>query len=143
MLKARTERTLTLNLRSPHRLIPVHIGGRPPPYFILGGLVFTQVPLRLRMLCHASACACHGLVGLSLSLSWACQCLSWWGSIDSPASTVPAQPVQIRRCCAVTSGLCGTGVSSNLSPAVNITIKITSERASSICMLYLGIAQST
>ncbi len=104
MLKARAERTLTLNLRSPHRLIPVHIGGRPPPYFILGGLVFTQVPLRLRMLCHASACACHGLVGFTLSLSWACQCLSWWGSIDLPASTVPAQPVQILRCCAVTSG---------------------------------------
>ncbi|CAL8470933.1 g10475 [Coccomyxa elongata] len=43
VLKGGAERTLTVNLRSPHRLIPVHIGGRPPPYFILGGLVFTQV----------------------------------------------------------------------------------------------------
>lgn len=43
MLKDSVERTLSVNLRAPHRLIPVHIGGRPPPYFILGGLVFTQV----------------------------------------------------------------------------------------------------
>ncbi|EIE20222.1 trypsin-like serine protease [Coccomyxa subellipsoidea C-169] len=43
LLKDGQERTLSVNLRAPHRLIPVHIGGRPPPYFILGGLVFTQV----------------------------------------------------------------------------------------------------
>lgn len=43
VLQKGVERRLRVNLRSPHRLIPVHIQGRPPPYFILGGLVFTQV----------------------------------------------------------------------------------------------------
>ena len=43
MLQKGVERKLRVSLRSPHRLIPVHIQGRPPPYFILGGLVFTQV----------------------------------------------------------------------------------------------------
>jgi hypothetical protein len=36
------EKVLSVSLRAPQRLIPVHIQGRPPPYFILGGLVFTQ-----------------------------------------------------------------------------------------------------
>lgn len=44
VLQKGVERKLRVSLRSPHRLIPVHIQGRPPPYFILGGLVFTQVP---------------------------------------------------------------------------------------------------
>ena len=43
VLQQGVERKLRVSLRSPHRLIPVHIQGRPPPYFILGGLVFTQV----------------------------------------------------------------------------------------------------
>ncbi|CAL5228784.1 g11976 [Coccomyxa viridis] len=43
VLQKGVERKLRVSLRSPHRLIPVHIQGRPPPYFILGGLVFTQV----------------------------------------------------------------------------------------------------
>ena len=43
VLQGGVERRLRVSLRSPHRLIPVHIQGRPPPYFILGGLVFTQV----------------------------------------------------------------------------------------------------
>ncbi len=42
MLQGGVERTLKVHLRSPHRLVPVHIRGRPPSYFILGGLVFTQ-----------------------------------------------------------------------------------------------------
>jgi hypothetical protein len=46
VLQEGVERKLRVSLRSPHRLIPVHIQGRPPPYFILGGLVFTQVPRR-------------------------------------------------------------------------------------------------
>ena len=37
------ERKVRVTLQSPQRLIPVHILGRPPSYFILGGLVFTQV----------------------------------------------------------------------------------------------------
>ena len=47
VLQKGVERKLRVSLRSPHRLIPVHIQGRPPPYFILGGLVFTQVFLDL------------------------------------------------------------------------------------------------
>ena len=47
VLQKGVERKLRVSLRSPHRLIPVHIQGRPPPYFILGGLVFTQVVLSL------------------------------------------------------------------------------------------------
>jgi hypothetical protein len=42
VLQGGVERTLKVHLRSPHRLVPVHIRGRPPSYFILGGLVFTQ-----------------------------------------------------------------------------------------------------
>ena len=37
------ERKVRVALQSPQRLVPVHICGRPPSYFILGGLVFTQV----------------------------------------------------------------------------------------------------
>ena len=48
VLQKGVEKKLRVSLRSPHRLIPVHIQGRPPPYFILGGLVFTQV---ISMLC--------------------------------------------------------------------------------------------
>lgn len=35
--------TKKVQLVTPHRLIPVHIKGEPPPYYIIGGLVFTQV----------------------------------------------------------------------------------------------------
>eukprot|EP00884_Botryococcus_braunii_P012078 jgi/Botrbrau1/20871/Bobra.0135s0006.1 len=35
--------TKKVKLVTAHRLIPVHIKGEPPPYFIIGGLVFTQV----------------------------------------------------------------------------------------------------
>ena len=56
VLQGGAERTLRVKLRSPHRMVPVHIRGRPPSYFILGGLVFTQVcqiwlsqvPVRIR-----------------------------------------------------------------------------------------------
>jgi hypothetical protein len=47
VLQKGVERKLRVSLRSPHRLIPVHIQGRPPPYFILGGLVFTQVQSKI------------------------------------------------------------------------------------------------
>ena len=50
VLQKGVEKKLRVSLRSPHRLIPVHIQGRPPPYFILGGLVFTQV---ISMLCKS------------------------------------------------------------------------------------------
>ena len=40
--KARKAR---VKLQVPARMVPVHIQGRPPPFFILGGLVFTQVGL--------------------------------------------------------------------------------------------------
>lgn len=43
VLQGGVERVLSVSLRAPQRLIPVHIQGRPPPYFIWGGLVFTQV----------------------------------------------------------------------------------------------------
>ena len=36
-----------MRLRSPRRLIPVHINNRPPSYYILGGLVFTPVTVPL------------------------------------------------------------------------------------------------
>ena len=36
-------KTVTVQLLVQQRLIPVHIKGRPPPYFIVAGLVFTQV----------------------------------------------------------------------------------------------------
>ena len=45
-----------------HKLVPVHINNRPPTYYIIAGLVFTQVPLQpgagqgasLRVQRHAS-----------------------------------------------------------------------------------------
>lgn len=41
---------MTVKLAQPVRLIPVHIKGRPPSYFIIAGLVFSQVALA--MLCY-------------------------------------------------------------------------------------------
>ena len=38
-------RKAKVKLQVPARMVPVHIQGRPPPFFILGGLVFTQVRL--------------------------------------------------------------------------------------------------
>lgn len=38
-------RKAKVKLQVPARMVPVHIQGQPPPFFILGGLVFTQVGL--------------------------------------------------------------------------------------------------
>ena len=47
LLKRRREAarqvSVEVELRAPHRLIPVHIMEKPPTYFIMGGLVFTPV----------------------------------------------------------------------------------------------------
>ncbi|CAD7704517.1 unnamed protein product [Ostreobium quekettii] len=41
--KGGREMTVNIRLHAPYRLIPVHVGGKPPSYFIIGGLVFTPV----------------------------------------------------------------------------------------------------
>ena len=41
-------RKAKVKLQVPARMVPVHIQGRPPPFFILGGLVFTQVGLSVK-----------------------------------------------------------------------------------------------
>ena len=61
MLQDGKERKVRVALQSPQRLVPVHICGRPPSYFILGGLVFTQVPI----LDPACVCACAGPCSVS------------------------------------------------------------------------------
>ena len=38
------EKSITAELVQPKRLVPVHIQNHPPTYFIIAGLVFTQVP---------------------------------------------------------------------------------------------------
>ncbi|KAI8465037.1 MAG: trypsin-like cysteine/serine peptidase domain-containing protein [Monoraphidium minutum] len=43
VLQGGKERTVTVALQAPVRLIPFHIKGRPPSYFIVAGLVFTAV----------------------------------------------------------------------------------------------------
>ncbi|KIY95877.1 hypothetical protein MNEG_12084 [Monoraphidium neglectum] len=43
VLQGGKERTVTVNLQAPVRLIPFHIKGKPPSYFIVAGLVFTAV----------------------------------------------------------------------------------------------------
>ena len=35
-------KSVTTKLEPPKRLVPIHINNRPPPYFIIAGLVFTQ-----------------------------------------------------------------------------------------------------
>ena len=47
VLHARKERTVSVRLRSPRRLVPVHINNAPPSYFIVGGLVFTPATVPL------------------------------------------------------------------------------------------------
>lgn len=47
VLQARTVREVRVKLHSPTRLVPVHIDGAPPSYFIVGGLVFTPVTVPL------------------------------------------------------------------------------------------------
>ena len=37
------EKSITAELVQPKRLVPVHIQNQPPTYFIIAGLVFTQV----------------------------------------------------------------------------------------------------
>ena len=41
-------RKAKVKLQVPARMVPVHIQGQPPPFFILGGLVFTQVGLLVK-----------------------------------------------------------------------------------------------
>lgn len=41
LLKDGHEVTETVTLRGPNKLIPFHIKGKPPSYFIVAGLVFT------------------------------------------------------------------------------------------------------
>lgn len=43
VLQGGKERTVTVRLQAPVRLIPFHIKGKPPSYFIVAGLVFTAV----------------------------------------------------------------------------------------------------
>ena len=57
-------KTVSVELSTPARLVPVHIKNRPPSYFIFAGLVFTQVPQP----CTASAGRC-------LSAAIAAQCI--------------------------------------------------------------------
>lgn len=86
VLQKGVERKLRVSLRSPHRLIPVHIQGRPPPYFILGGLVFTQVlprlaPLILYLDClqKPSCVRCRSRrSGAIIFFSVDSQCISAW-----------------------------------------------------------------
>ena len=44
---------MTVKLAQPVRLIPVHIKGRPPSYFIIAGLVFGQVGSQSPVLINA------------------------------------------------------------------------------------------
>lgn len=43
LLRDGKEQTVQVQLVQPKRLIPHHIHGRPPPYYIIAGFVFTQV----------------------------------------------------------------------------------------------------
>lgn len=43
MLQDGQEKSITAELVQPKRLVPVHIQNQPPTYFIIAGLVFTQV----------------------------------------------------------------------------------------------------
>jgi hypothetical protein len=47
VLHNKAVKEVSVRLRSPRRLIPVHINNRPPSYYILGGLVFTPVTVPL------------------------------------------------------------------------------------------------
>ncbi|PSC74876.1 Protease Do-like 9 [Micractinium conductrix] len=47
ILSDRKVKEVVVKLRSPRRLVPVHINNAPPSYFILGGLVFTPVTVPL------------------------------------------------------------------------------------------------
>eukprot|EP00891_Asterochloris_glomerata_P006135 jgi/Astpho2/6135/fgenesh1_pm.00084_%23_26_t len=43
VMTAGKARKAKVKLQVPARMVPVHIQGQPPPFFILGGLVFTQL----------------------------------------------------------------------------------------------------
>ncbi|KAL4419940.1 hypothetical protein ABPG75_007038 [Micractinium tetrahymenae] len=47
ILHQRQVKEVSVRLRSPRRLVPVHINNAPPSYYILGGLVFTPVTVPL------------------------------------------------------------------------------------------------
>lgn len=47
VLHNKAVKEVSVHLRSPRRLIPVHINNAPPSYYILGGLVFTPVTVPL------------------------------------------------------------------------------------------------
>ena len=49
--------SVNIQLHAPYRLIPVHVSGKPPSYFIVGGLVFTPVTVPYLRSAHLNACS--------------------------------------------------------------------------------------
>ena len=86
LLRDGKEQTVQVQLVQPKRLIPHHIHGRPPPYYIIAGFVFTQVPAELTCLPRV------------LPASYACcACRLWSLSRSMPSSLIverPRAPVQ-------------------------------------------------
>ena len=54
MLAGGKVKTVSVELSTPARLVPVHIKNRPPSYFIFAGLVFTQARRAARRLVHGA-----------------------------------------------------------------------------------------
>ena len=54
MLAGGKVKTVSVELSTPARLVPVHIKNRPPSYFIFAGLVFTQARSAARHLLHGA-----------------------------------------------------------------------------------------
>ena len=64
MLAGGKVKTVSVELSTPARLVPVHIKNRPPSYFIFAGLVFTQARRAARHLVHG---AVRGAAGATRS----------------------------------------------------------------------------
>jgi hypothetical protein len=79
VLSGGREREVRVALSGATKLVPVHIGQRPPSYFILGGLVFTPVTVPLlrseygKVRCGAALRALRACVfGRVWVGAWAC-----------------------------------------------------------------------
>lgn len=62
LLRDGKELQLSVCLRGPKRLVPVHIDNRPPSYFIIAGLVFTPVTIPFLKSEYGKVRRCHAFV---------------------------------------------------------------------------------
>ena len=100
VLSGGAERTLRVKLAAPARLVPFHLSGRPPQYFIVGGLVFTAVSVPYLRSEYGARGGGRGRGGARCCLASPGRCTplrlfplsSLAAALKPPAKSIPCQP---------------------------------------------------